>query len=220
MRSACSGTSLPARAVVLDDRLGLGVVGGEPPRDHLGGVVGAVLLDARGRASARSRRRRAGRRRGPRRAGGRCPPSISSSASACASLRGKPSRTNPPARRLRASRSRISAIVSSSGTSAPLARIGSTSQAELGPGGDRRAEHVAGRDVRDRVVGRDPLGLRALARTLRAQHEQVHAIAGTLRRTASSSATPSAASCRARRRRRSAPRCRRARARSPARSRT
>ena len=37
-----------------------------------------------------------------------------------------------------------------------------------------RAEHVAGRDVRDPVLGRDPLRLGALARPLRAEHQDVH----------------------------------------------
>ncbi len=45
---------------------------------------------------------------------------------------------------------------------------------ELGAGGDRRAKHVARRDVRDPVGGGDPLCLRPLAGPLRAQHEQVH----------------------------------------------
>ena len=46
--------------------------------------------------------------------------------------------------------------------------------AELGPVGDRRAEHVAGRDVRNVPLGRDSLGLGALAGALRPQHQQVH----------------------------------------------
>ena len=37
-----------------------------------------------------------------------------------------------------------------------------------------RAEHVAGRDVRDLVLGRDALRLRSLPRPLRAEHEHVH----------------------------------------------
>ena len=44
---------------------------------------------------------------------------------------------------------------------------------ELGSGGDRLTEHVAGRDVRYRIVGCDPFRLRALPRPLRSQHEQV-----------------------------------------------
>ena len=45
---------------------------------------------------------------------------------ACARLRGKPSRTNPCARRARRGGSRIIAIVTSSGTRSPRARIAST----------------------------------------------------------------------------------------------
>ena len=88
---------------------------------------------------------------------------------------------------------------------------------QLRPVRDRGAEHVAGGDVRDAVVGRDPLRLRALAGALRAREREVHP-RGSPRSSASSSATPSGASCRARRRRRSAPTCRRGRRRSPARS--
>ena len=46
--------------------------------------------------------------------------------------------------------------------------------AELRPGRDRGAEHVAGRDVWDAVLGREPLRLRPLAGALRAQHQEVH----------------------------------------------
>ena len=95
VRSACSGTSLPVDAVVLDDRLGLRVVDLEPARDHLGRVVGAALLVGARRASARWRRRPGGRRRGSRRASRPISSSSSSSASAWARLRGKPSSTKP-----------------------------------------------------------------------------------------------------------------------------
>ena len=143
--SACSGTSLPVDAVVLDDRLGLGVVDREAPRDHLRRVVGAALVAARAEHPLGARRRPEGRRRGSRRAPRPIPASITSSASACARLRGKPSRTKPSRASSSPSRSRISAIVSSSGTSSPAARIGSTCWPSSVPRGDRGAEHVAGR---------------------------------------------------------------------------
>jgi hypothetical protein len=54
------------------------------------------------------------------------PPSISSSASAWARFRGKPSRTKPSAASGSESRSRISAIVTSSGTSVPESSSGCT----------------------------------------------------------------------------------------------
>jgi hypothetical protein len=45
--------------------------------------------------------------------------------------------------------------------------------AELGAGRDRGAKNVPGGHVRDAVLGRDALRLRALARTLRAEDENV-----------------------------------------------
>ena len=95
--------------------------------------------------------------------------------------------------------------------------------AERRPRGDRGAEELARRDVREAVLLGDSPRLRPLPRSLRAQNQHVHdgtASEGSLRSGASSSATPSGASCRARRRRRSARRCRRARGPSPARSRS
>src|SRR6266545_1792978 len=83
-----------------------------------------------------------------------------------------------------------------------------------------RADDVSRRDVRNLVVGRDPLGLRPLPGPLRPEQQHFHVISRSLRRSAASSATPSAAWCRGRRRRRSAPTCPRVRARSPARSRS
>src|SRR5437868_4472711 len=46
---------------------------------------------------------------------------------------------------------------------------------ELAAGRDRRAVEIAAGDVRDAVLGRDPLRLRPLARPLRAEDEHVHA---------------------------------------------
>ena len=47
-------------------------------------------------------------------------------------------------------------------------------QPERRAGGDRRAEHVAGRNVRDLVLRADPRRLRPLPGSLRAQDEQIH----------------------------------------------
>ena len=46
--------------------------------------------------------------------------------------------------------------------------------AELGARGDRGPEHVTGGDVRNPVVGRDPLRLGPLAGPLGAQEQEVH----------------------------------------------
>ena len=212
---------LAGGAVALDDRRGL------------------LVVELRGAArSPRARRRRAPpRRRAQRAARARCSSarsknriasrsrpisaSIASSASACARLRGNPSSTNPCAASGSASRSRISAIVSSSGTSSPAARIGSTCAPSSRAGLDRGAEHVAGRDVRDPVARRRSASPGCPCRSPAARERAGSSAptSGSPRRCASSSATPSDASCRARHRRRSAPTCRRARRRWPARSR-
>ena len=71
-------------------------------------------------------------------------------------------------------RSSIIAIVSSSGTSSPALHDRADLLAELGALGLRGAEHVTGRDVRDPVLRRDALRLRALAGPLRAEDEEVH----------------------------------------------
>ena len=210
---------LAGRAVVLDDRLGLGVVDGEPPRDHLGRVVGAALDLGAAQEPLGRRRRRAGRGRGSRRARGRSTPSISSSASACARLRGKPSRTKPSAASGCAEALAISATVISSGTSCARARIGSTRWPSSVPAAIAARNMSPVETCGMLVLGRDPLRLRSLAGALRAENQQVHSqepFVGAHHHLT----TPSGASCRARRRRRSAPRCRRVRATCSARSRT
>ena len=200
---------LAGGAVVLDDRLRLGVVDLEPVRDHLGRVVGAALQLRALEAPVASRPRRAGRRRGSRRAA----PDLAqhpSSASACARLRGKPSSTKPSCASGCDSRSSISAIVTSSGTSR---RSPGSARPACRARCPRRARHGTCRRVETCGISYSaairfacvPLPAPCGPRTSRFT-------AGTLRRSASSSATPSGASCRARRRRRSAPRCRRARA--------
>ena len=67
----------------------------------------------------------------------------------------------------------MSAIVSSSGTSSPEARIGATWRPSSVRVGDRGAEHVARGDVGDAVGRGDPLRLRALPGALRAEDEDV-----------------------------------------------
>ena len=206
-----------ARAVELDDRLRLLVVELEPPRDRVRRVVvapldhGALAQPLGRRHLDRGRRRAQRRARGrSRRASRRAPP---------------PARGSAGSRRARSravasgseSRSRMSATVSSSGTSSPLARIGSTLRPSGVPRRDRRAEHVAGRDVRDSRPRRDRDACVPLPEPCGPSTSRF--TAGSPRSCASSSATPSGASCRARRRRRSARTCRRARRRRPARSR-
>ena len=101
-------------------------------------------------ASARRTPRRGPGARGRRSAADRCSASSASSASACARLRGKavehePRRARRPLRGARGS-ARSSARP---GRASPAARIGSTFAAERRPLRDRRAEHVARRDVRE-----------------------------------------------------------------------
>jgi hypothetical protein len=67
----------------------------------------------------------------------------------------------------------MSAIMISSGTSSPRVVDRLDPAAELGAVGHRRAEHVAGRDVRDAVLGGDELALGSLAGSLRAKQEDV-----------------------------------------------
>ena len=99
--------------------------------------------------------------------------SISSSASAWARFRGKPSSTKPSRASVLDRRSRINADGQSSGTRSPLARIGSTRRPSSVPAAIAGAEHVARRDVREPWRGRDPLCLRPLAGPLRGpSHEQ------------------------------------------------
>ena len=195
----------------------------------------------RGRSRAASRSPRACRRRGPRsraRLSARSmptssgtskkriasrprpmPPSIASSASACARLRGKPSSTKPPCgvglRRAaprssrssaRRARARPDAMISP--TCRPSSVPSACAARNMSPVETCGMPYSA--EMRFACV---PLPAPCGPRTSRFT-------ARSPRRSASSSATPSGASCRARRRRRSAPRCRRARARSPARSRS
>ena len=209
---------LARRAVVLDDRLGLRVVDLESPGDRLGRVVGAALL-ARARPSIRSVATSSGRSK--KRIASSSRPislSISSSASPCASLRGKPSRTKPLACVGRGRAARGSARSSARrerarprrGSARPAARASvcaAIAARNMSPVEMCGIPYSAA--TRFACV---PLPAPGGPRTSRFT-------SGSPRRSASSSATASAASCRARRRRRSAPTCRRARRRSPARSR-
>ena len=102
------------------------------------------------------------------------PPSMASSASAWARLRGKPSSTKP-ALRIRARQSLLDhrdrqLVGHEPAGGHDLADL----LAELGAFRLRGAEHVTGRDVRDPVFRSDALGLRALAGPLRAEDEEIH----------------------------------------------
>ena len=207
---------LARHAVVLDDRLGLRVVdrraGARSPR----ACRRCVAPRRRARACGRWRRRRTGRRRESRRARGRARAAARRarrSAPRCAGSR----RARSRGPRRSSSRSRIRPTVSSSGTSSPAARIGSTAGRYRSPPRSRRGTSRLSRGERFRIHSR--LASPAFPCPRRAGRGRSRFTSGSPRRSASSSATASAASCRARRRPRSAPRCRRARARSPARTR-
>ena len=97
-----------------------------------------------------------------------------SSASACATVRGKPSSTNPRARRPRRAAPATIPIITSSLTSRPasIAALRRAARARV-PCLHRLAQDVAGRDLRHAARPREPLGLRALARPRRAEHHDV-----------------------------------------------
>jgi hypothetical protein len=88
---------------------------------------------------------------------------MSSSADACATVRGKPSSTNPPHRIARSSRSRTIPIITSSPTSSPRSMTRLARRADLGPActASRRMSPVE-------IFGiprlREAFGLRALSR--------------------------------------------------------
>ena len=174
-RSASSGTSLPRRPVVLDERLRLLVVDLEPPRDRLGRVVGAAFelgaleqpLDAHlvGHVEERGSRR------------------VAADLARASRPAPRPARGCAGSRRARSRRA-------ASACAEPLAdqRDRQLVRHELAGGHDRarpacRAASrpaIAARnmspvdDVRDAVLGGDALGLRPLAGPLRAEDEQVH----------------------------------------------
>ena len=211
---------LAGHAVVLDDRLGLVVVDREAPRDHLGRVVGAVL-DRGARGSARSIADLVGHVEEEDRVEP-LPDAASSrsSASACSRLRGKPSSTKPVARIVVRRAARGSARSSARrGRASPALEQRLDLPAELGA--VRRSPHGTCRPSR-RAERRTPRRCACACVPFPAPcgPRTRRFTAGSPRSCASSSATPSGASCRARRRRRSARRCRRARGRSPARSRS
>ena len=114
--------------------------------------------------------------------------------------------------------SRIRAVVSSSGTSVPQSRSGFTC-GRAAVRRDRCRKQVACRDVRERRTPQRSASP-ACPSPPPAARGSGYSARGILRSGASSSGIPSVASCRARRRRRSAPRCRRAHGPSPARSRS
>ena len=165
---------LSLRHVVGQQRRGLRVVGGEPDLERLGIVVRAALIgEALGDA------RRAGPRRRPSAAApGRCAcpwrVSMSSSASAWATVRGKPSKIAPPAASAAGSASSISAMTISSDTSSPRVHDALDAPAERRAGRDRRAQHVAGGELDHAARLDQTLGLGALARRRRAEQDQVH----------------------------------------------
>ena len=100
--------------------------------------------------------------------------SITSSASACARVRGKPSRMKPRrAIGLVDPLGDRSLMISSEHELPGLHhRLGLA--ADLGAPGDRRAQHVAGRQLRDAVGVAQPRRLRALAGAGRPQQDQPH----------------------------------------------
>ena len=145
------------------------------------------------------------------------PSSISSSASAWASVRGKPSsRSRPRCRRLRqpvADQADDDVVGHQVASRHDLLGL----QPELGALAHRRAQHVAGGDVVHLALGHHPRGLSALARARRAHENQVERHCGLLQEALvaahRAAATRSGAWCRWRRPPRSAPRCRPARGR-------
>ena len=173
-RSACTLHKLACCAVVLDDRLrssrGSCAAAARSPRavSSARPSMHGALRSAASRADLVGELEQEHDRQRPADLLERA----SSSASAWARLRGKPSSTKPLSCR-RARLSRISGIVISSGTSCPSARSGATCRAELRAGRDRGADRVARRDVRDLVGSRDLLRLRALAGPLRSEDEDV-----------------------------------------------
>ena len=200
---------------------GLPVVEVDSIRDRLGRVVRAPLLDGSLPAAAGSRRRPGTWSSRTTDRGRSISASIESSASAWAIVRGNPSRMNPTAASgdLRW-RFRISSIIRSSGTRSPASRIGLTRRPSSCALRDRLTEHVPGRQVLEVVLRREPLRLRSSPDPCTPRSKRSSGTtSGSPRRSASSSATPSGASCRARRRPRSARMYRPERARSPARSR-
>ena len=133
-RSPCATSSMRAMpstscsrplAIVRRNRRSVAVVGGEAGLEHFGVVVlahrlagGLRLLGAMD--DARRRALRASTRvRSPRRASGPCAASIASSASACATVRGKPSRMKPCLASGSSMRSLMMPTTISSETSAP-----------------------------------------------------------------------------------------------------
>ena len=116
----------------------------------------------------------------PRRASGPCEASIASSASACATVRGKPSRMKPflAVRLLEP----VGDDADDDLVGDELARI----HHRLGLHADRRAgrhrgaQHVAGRELRNAVLRDDARGLSALARPRRPQEDQIRISASPL----------------------------------------
>ena len=159
--------------VVGDERLGLAVVELEPLLDRLGRVVRPPFLLGAPMQALECHVVRDLQLEDDVESGRPISASIESSASACVIVRGKPSRTNPFSASSDWSRSRISSIIRSSGTSSPRSRIGCTRWPSSLPFGDRVAKHVAGRDVREPVLRGDALGLRPLAGPLDAEQKNV-----------------------------------------------
>ena len=173
VRSACNGHELAGGAVVLDDRLGLGVVDREPLRDQLGRVVGAALqlralerslhadlvghVEEQDRVQAPAdpaehRVQRLGLREVAREAVEHEPALGVRLREALLDHRDRQFVGHEPA------------------GGHDLADL----LAELGALGLRGAEHVTRRDVRNPVLRSDALGLRALAGPLRAEDEEIH----------------------------------------------
>ena len=149
---------------------------------------------ARGRSRAGARSTPACRRSGPPRARGRAP---APSPSRRRGRRRRSRRARGRSREHRVERLGLREVAREAVEDEPVARVvlrepladhpdRELVRDEVAAGHDRvdlaaerrrvveRAEHVARRDVRDPVLGRDPLRLRALARPLRAEEQEVH----------------------------------------------
>ncbi len=207
---------LPRRAVALDDRLGVLVVdlraaARSPP-------VGRrrAPRPPRGRGAARARPRPGGRRRGPRRASCRSRRASRRArrpARGSAGTRRERSRRRRPARTAARGSARRSAR---RGRARRAARIGSTWRPSSVPSA------IAARNISPVETCGIPWSAESRCACVPLPEpcgpSTRRFTAGSPRSCASSSATPSGASCRARRRPRSAPTCRRGRPRRPARS--
>ena len=172
-RSACSGTSLPVDAVVLDDRLRLGVVDLEPLLDQLGRVVGAALqLRTAERALHADLVRDVEEQ-------DRVEPALDAGEHAVERLGLREVAREPVEHEPRLRIGLRQALLDHRdrqlvGHELPRCHDLADPHAELGSLGLRSTEHVAGRDVRNAVLRSDALCLRALPGPLGAEDEEIH----------------------------------------------